>query len=67
MSQDMNLKVIVIDDNTEFHEDFIKILMRNKQSEADTLITEMDKELFGSNQSAGWSLLPPARTMHDSV
>lgn len=55
MNQDMNLKVIVIDDNTAIHEDFIKILMKNKQS-TDSVIAEMDKELFGETDAD--SLLP---------
>ncbi len=55
MSQDMNLKVIVIDDNTAIHEDFIKILMKNKQT-TDSMLAEMDRDLFGVTDNE--SLLP---------
>jgi len=48
MTQKLNLKIIVIDDNSAIHADFIKILTRSKPS-YDSVLKNIGKELFGNN------------------
>lgn len=55
MSQSMNLRIIVIDDNTAIHKDFIKILMKDNQA-TDNALLEIDSALFGNSEME--SLLP---------
>jgi len=57
MNQNINLKIIVIDDNIEIHKDFIKILMKNNQKD-DADLASMDQALFGDGDIAESSLLP---------
>ncbi|VVC75418.1 Cyclic di-GMP phosphodiesterase Gmr [Aquicella siphonis] len=57
MSQNQNLRLIIIDDNPAIHQDFIKILMTSKPREKqETDIQLMEKTLFGEENKE--NLLP---------
>lgn len=57
MNPKENLRLIVIDDNPEIHQDFIKILITNKhESENDSKLDQLEKDLF--NQSSPVRKLP---------
>ncbi len=52
MSMNQNLRLIVIDDNPDIHQDFIKILMTSKpQAKQDAEIQDLERAIFGSEVS----------------
>lgn len=56
MTQNPDLRIIVIDDNPAIHQDFMKILLANKGGAADTKMAELEKGIFGEDKAG--SLLP---------
>lgn len=55
MEEQMDLRLIVIDDNPEIHKDFIKILTTNTNS---STFKDLDAQLFGGESEFTKSLLP---------
>ncbi len=49
---DMNLKILVIDDNADIHDDFIKILVKKTQA-IDSAQAELEDALFGAQEEMG--------------
>lgn len=46
------MRILIIDDNPAIHQDFIKILMKNKRgSEATSKISELERDIFGKEKS----------------
>lgn len=57
INPNLNLRILVIDDNPEIHQDFIKILMRDKHAQgADQTLAHLEKNIFGEHEVP--SMLP---------